>query len=946
MLVKGFGGYSNGKWSKEFNLFKDDHEARGLHSCNNVYPERGNDVCADIIEIEINPAKQLSLINITTPSYLTLCEVKIFEVACRVPDAPEHGMYLYPHDTVLKRYAPFNSVIVGSCDTGYPISNSSSALRTCLQSGFFDGSDFECTTNCQIPHVENGFYSTNSQQYVNDKVPYGTIIQPNCIKGYSIARGNNRTCQEDGQFSGGDSNCTIVTCSSFGKLGNGTLHYNDGHTMNQYADGSKSHPFGVKVTASCVSGFQLVHGSKEQTCSENGTWDGVKPVCGKIKCNDTSILSVRFQKSASVFSFLERGTALYNSNNFYLVNASVCKLQHKDNLIVNTNGCLQKDTCKIGNRVSYDCVGDYEASVKNASCQADHTWSAEPICTYHAQSTKAATIGASVGGITVVIVVVTVILVIYRQRRKAAKLSRDRRYKRQIENDGKPSNDYSELNELQIVVPKGTEEYAYATDMYEEEFMKEQSYYSFENRKKIPETAIGVDDLYEVVLSPDYVDTMKNQFEGYNRTRAFIASQGPTNEILVDFWRMVWETKSGKIVMLTNLTEEKKAEAEKRKIYQFHFTAWPDKSVPKYASSLVHFRHKVDTTTVKWKGPVIVHCSAGIGRTGTFLALSFLAEQASMMGYVDPVGCVNTLRRQRVDMVQTPDQYIFLHMALLETLMLSTSALPASSFLGAYEELLFFDKDRKKIDVEFSRMEKMSPVGDECQYVSAKEVRNRNKNRYSNILPDADHMPHLTPSGKKSEPDYINAVFLPGYKKKGAFIVTQTPLEATKTDFWRMIVEHDVRTIVMMNNRSEMKEGEIYWPENEDPEAFEHITIFTTGEECGKGLRTISLGLKRFGKTRGLQQIQFESWPAGSALPSSPKDVLNLLDAVQYWQHQSGNNPVLRMKIEQDVAITQVIKEMRNYREQIIPSLEQFQFVHEVVKEYILQNETYSNFTD
>ncbi|WAR24842.1 PTPRK-like protein [Mya arenaria] len=429
--------------------------------------------------------------------------------------------------------------------------------------------------------------------------------------------------------------------------------------------------------------------------------------------------------------------------------------------------------------------------------------------------------------------------------------------------------------------------------------MKEQSYYSFETRKKIPETAISVDDLYEVVLSLDYVDTMKNQFEafpkgltedytealkiknrsknrykkiypyddtrvilplddqynsdyinanyihGYTRTRAFIASQGPTDEILVDFWRMVWETKSGKIVMLTNLTEDqkmkciqywpdegcakyddykvtirgkeyfsdfvirkftiKKAEAEERKIYQFHFTSWPDKSVPKYASSLVHFRHKVDTTTVKWKGPVIVHCSAGIGRTGTFISLSFLAEQASVMGYVDPVGCVNTLRRQRVDMVQTPDQYIFLHMALLETLMLSTSALPASKFLGAYEELLSFDEDRQKIDLEFSRMKTMSPVVDECQYVSAKEVRNRNKNRYSNILPDADHMPYLTPSGKKSEPDYINAVFLPGYKKKGAFIVTQTPLEATKTDFWRLVVEHDVRTIVMMNNRIEMK---------------------------------------------------------------------------------------------------------------------------------------------
>ncbi|WAR24538.1 PTPRU-like protein [Mya arenaria] len=368
--------------------------------------------------------------------------------------------------------------------------------------------------------------------------------------------------------------------------------------------------------------------------------------------------------------------------------------------------------------------------------------------------------------------------------------------------------------------------------------------------------------------------------------------------------------------IIRTLIVEKTGEG-KRKLFHFHFTAWPDKSVPKYASSLVHFRHKVETTPVKENGPVIVHCSAGVGRTGTFIALNILTEQASTMGYVDPVGCVNTLRRQRVDMVQTPDQYIFLHMALLETLMLSTSALSASRFLKYYEELMAFDNHlrKRKIDIEFSRMEKMSPVADECQYVSAKEVRNRKKNRYSNILPVADHMPYLTPSGKRSEPDYINAVFLPNYKKKGAFIVTQTPLKATKTDFWRLVVEHDVHTIIMMNNMSEMKEDEIYWPVHNESETYENMTITKTSEDCEGGLRKIMFDFNRNGADR-------------SGLFCVASAVLE------------------GMKVEQDVAITQVIKEMRNYREQIIPSVEQFQFVHEVVKEYILQNKTYSNFTD
>ncbi|KAJ8305503.1 hypothetical protein KUTeg_016048, partial [Tegillarca granosa] len=93
--------------------------------------------------------------------------------------------------------------------------------------------------------------------------------------------------------------------------------------------------------------------------------------------------------------------------------------------------------------------------------------------------------------------------------------------------------------------------------------------------------------------------------------------------------------------------------SEWRKIRQFHFTAWPDRGVPKYASSLVHFRHKVLSMPTKGKGPLIVHCSAGIGRTGTFIALDILVAQARSTGQVDVLACVETLRRQRINMVQT-----------------------------------------------------------------------------------------------------------------------------------------------------------------------------------------------------------------------------------------------------------------------------------------------------
>ncbi|CAG2243427.1 PTPRM [Mytilus edulis] len=108
--------------------------------------------------------------------------------------------------------------------------------------------------------------------------------------------------------------------------------------------------------------------------------------------------------------------------------------------------------------------------------------------------------------------------------------------------------------------------------------------------------------------------------------------------------------------------------SESKVVKQFHFTVWPDKNVPKYSSSLVHFRHKVNNTEVTCTGPMVVHCSAGIGRTGTFIGLDYVVNQAKEVEYVDVFGCVEGLRRQRVNMVQTQEQFQFIYEAVIEYL--------------------------------------------------------------------------------------------------------------------------------------------------------------------------------------------------------------------------------------------------------------------------------------
>ncbi|XP_062584487.1 receptor-type tyrosine-protein phosphatase T-like [Saccostrea cucullata] len=203
--------------------------------------------------------------------------------------------------------------------------------------------------------------------------------------------------------------------------------------------------------------------------------------------------------------------------------------------------------------------------------------------------------------------------------------------------------------------------------------------------------------------SSDYINACF--VHGFHKQRAYIASQGPfTEETVLDFWRMVWQMRSVKIVMLTNLTEEGnmkclkywpntealigpflikterqntcrryiirhiklKLGIEERVVKQYQYTAWYTTRVPNNVDSLLLFRNLVMSDVSDDDGPIIVHCSAGVGRTGTFIALDYLLDEGISTGYLDVVGYIQILRQQRAYAVQSTDEYIFLHDALVE----------------------------------------------------------------------------------------------------------------------------------------------------------------------------------------------------------------------------------------------------------------------------------------
>ncbi|MEE6460316.1 hypothetical protein FKM82_000918 [Ascaphus truei] len=225
---------------------------------------------------------------------------------------------------------------------------------------------------------------------------------------------------------------------------------------------------------------------------------------------------------------------------------------------------------------------------------------------------------------------------------------------------------------------------------------------------------IGTDE------TTDYVNA--SFMDGYKRKNAYIATQGPLPKTFDDFWRMVWEHKVLIIVMTTRVIERgrikcgqywplevgrnedsghfsirnihidlfqdfklthldvyNKQTDESRSVAHYQYMSWPDFGVPKSASAMLDFRSQVkqhQTVAVQalgseWTGhpagpPIVIHCSAGIGRTGTFCTLDICLSRLENIGTVDVLRTVKKMRTQRAFSIQTWDQYYFCYMAIIE----------------------------------------------------------------------------------------------------------------------------------------------------------------------------------------------------------------------------------------------------------------------------------------
>ncbi|XP_032889582.1 receptor-type tyrosine-protein phosphatase epsilon isoform X1 [Amblyraja radiata] len=536
-----------------------------------------------------------------------------------------------------------------------------------------------------------------------------------------------------------------------------------------------------------------------------------------------------------------------------------------------------------------------------------------------------------------------------------------------------------------------------------------------ENKDKNRYPNILPDDNFRVTLTAidglsgsDYINA--SYVDGFKVKNKFIAAQGPKEETVADYWRMIWEQKSATIVMLTNVKEKKEEKCFKywpdqglwtygairvsvedvtvlvdytirkftiqnqtvgnkapRLVTQLHFTSWPDFGVPFAPIGMLKFLKKVKALNPSYAGPIVVHCSAGVGRTGTFIVIDAMIDMMEAEQKVDVFGFVSRIRNQRPQLVQTDMQYSFIYQALLEHYLYGDTELDVSSLEKHIQKLR---NKAGKFDItgleeEFSKLTTVRIRKDNMR--TGNRPVNMKKARVLQIIPYDFNRVVLPRKRGQEFSDYINASYIDGYRLKDYFVATQGPIVHTLEDFWRMVWDCKSHTIVMLTELREREQEKCsqYWP-SEGSTKYGTYTVEMKNDNIADAfsLRDLTVTNTVENKERTVRQFHFHDWPE-IGIPLEGKGMIDLIAAVQKQQQKSGNHPIIvhcsagagrtgtfialsnileRVKAEGLLDVFQTVKSLRMQRPHMVQTLEQYDFCYKVVQDFLDIHSDYANF--
>ncbi|XP_055836626.1 receptor-type tyrosine-protein phosphatase mu isoform X2 [Episyrphus balteatus] len=519
-------------------------------------------------------------------------------------------------------------------------------------------------------------------------------------------------------------------------------------------------------------------------------------------------------------------------------------------------------------------------------------------------------------------------------------------------------------------------------------------------------------------VNASYVDSLL-------KPNAYIVTQGPTEETVNEFWKMVWQENVIVIIMLTKtfdftkvmcvqywppnmethetygeihiniLKEEqlanfhirtfrlyRKNEAnevtEERLIYQFHYTEWYSHSCP-FSNAVLEFRRRVRSVVgniIKAndiRGPMLVHCSDGGGRSGVYLSIDSNLELAEEEESFHVYGYLKKMRQSRKGLIENMDQYKFVYDTLEEHLTSGNTWFPVSELSECLKAKSLKDPITRinEYQKEYLLICKQTPrfsIGD-C--AGGHRADNREKNRDVLCVPPDNFRPYLTSFQGNAFTDYINSVFVDGYTKPREYIVTEWPMKHTLGEFWSLVYDHECSTVVVLCQPPQnSQQYPSFWPFQSKMEKYgpvfsvhysssrKYLNIKQWEYKINKkivSLTEMMAGVKA--PTRTVQFFQLTCWPMGHKVPSSTNSLVYLMNMVESWRRKTDYGPVCVVTpdgrsragvycaanacIEQviqhgEVDVFQAVKTVRRHRPQLIENMTEYKYCYDLVLHYVL----------
>eukprot|EP00105_Crassostrea_gigas_P011525 XP_011427228.1 PREDICTED: receptor-type tyrosine-protein phosphatase mu [Crassostrea gigas] len=505
--------------------------------------------------------------------------------------------------------------------------------------------------------------------------------------------------------------------------------------------------------------------------------------------------------------------------------------------------------------------------------------------------------------------------------------------------------------------------------------------------------------ILESTENGDYINAnfIKN---AYGET-AYIASQGPRANTVVDFWQMVWQENVSVIAMVTNLMEGATVKCERywpevdgskitkgkfiiqlvsTKTYAYfaihqlkvannqikksrlfthlQYTGWPDHGTPSPLELLAYHRYVSLAIEKRPESKLVVHCSAGIGRTGTFIALDALQAQGERDGRINIVEFVHTMREDRMNMIQNANQYRFLYYVLHENFRAKGRVRSKSDFIQEVESEISSNKavNLSKFMKEFNELASIKTVFEEKDMKFGKQ--NQSLNMSKNVLP-ADKMRIILSSHVPGRSTYVNAVPISTFTMKDCMIAGQYPVQGAAVDLIRLLIDQECSFLVSINPLSEIP-STVEWFSLSDRrrELFNFEVESMSSSKISDNVRKSSVRIKTASSNDWQEVTIYEitSWHFKEDLPAETNPILELVKFIMQGPKIDPENKMVvlsrdgatgcgvfcavynaiqQLQQDQEVDMFTIVRQLQSRRPEMITSMNEYTFCCQAVAQFI-----------